>query len=182
MGRKGNWVSLIKKALSLSSKGKKGQVWHKFHRVFFFQGGKNYSKNAKERPGLTHAYSVAVATAAAAEAAAVAAQVAAESVRLAELTRYSRKSKEETAAIRIQTALRGYLTRRALRVLRWLVRLKTLVEGTAVKRQMANTLKCMQNLSRVQPQINSSRIRMSEESQALQKQLLQKQAKEMESL
>ncbi|GJT78159.1 mitochondrial proton/calcium exchanger protein-like protein isoform X1 [Tanacetum coccineum] len=71
--------------------------------------GKNYTKNAKERPGLTHAYSVAVATTAVAEAAVVAAQVAAESVRLAELTRYSRNSKEETSAIRIQTALRGYL-------------------------------------------------------------------------
>ena len=58
-----------------------------------------------------HAYSVAVAAAAAAaaEAAATAAQAAAESVRLAELTRYSGKSKEEVAAIKIQTAFRGYL-------------------------------------------------------------------------
>lgn len=56
-----------------------------------------------------HAYSVAVAAAAAAQAAAAAAQAAAESVRLAELTRYSGKSKEEVAAIRIQTTFRGYL-------------------------------------------------------------------------
>lgn len=56
-----------------------------------------------------HAYSVAVAAAAAAQAVAAAAQAAAESVRLAELTRYSGKSKEEVAAIRIQTAFRGYL-------------------------------------------------------------------------
>lgn len=69
-----------------------------------------------------------------------------------------------------------------MRALRGLVRLKTLVEGAAVKRQTANTLKCMQNLSRVQSQINSRRIRMSEENQALQKQLLQKRAKEIESL
>ncbi|KAI3721566.1 hypothetical protein L2E82_32582 [Cichorium intybus] len=129
-----------------------------------------------------HAYSVAAAAAAAAEAAATVAQAAAESVRLAELTRYSGKSKEEVAAIRIQTAFRGHLARRALRALRGLVRLKTLVEGPAVKRQTANTLKCMQNLSRVQSQINSRRIRMSEENHALQKQLLQKRAKEIESM
>ncbi|XP_071737510.1 protein IQ-DOMAIN 2-like [Rutidosis leptorrhynchoides] len=107
---------------------------------------------------------------------------AAESVRLAELNRYSGKSKEEVAAIRIQTAFLGYLARRALRALRGLVRLKMLVEGSAVKRQTTSTLKCMQNLSRVQSQINSRRIRMSEENQALQKQLLQKCAKEIESL
>ncbi|KAJ0561298.1 hypothetical protein HanHA300_Chr06g0221301 [Helianthus annuus] len=36
------------------------------------------------------------------------------------------------------------------------------------------------NVSRVQCQINSRMIRMSEENQALQRQLLQKQAKELE--
>ncbi|PWA65088.1 IQ-domain 2 [Artemisia annua] len=38
------------------------------------------------------------------------------------------------------------------------------------------------NISRVESQINSRRIRMSEENQALEKQLFQKRAKEMESL
>ena len=56
-----------------------------------------------------HAYSVAVATAAAAEAAVVAAQAAAEVVRLTSAAPFPGKSVEEVAAIRIQTAFRGYL-------------------------------------------------------------------------
>lgn len=56
-----------------------------------------------------HAYSVALATAAAAEAAVAAAQAAAEVVRLTTIPRYVGKSNEEIAAIKIQTAFRGYL-------------------------------------------------------------------------
>ncbi|KAL5202894.1 hypothetical protein ABZP36_013846 [Zizania latifolia] len=89
-------------------------------------------------------------------------------------------SREELAAIKIQTAFRGYLARRALRALRGLVRLKSLVEGNSVKRQAASTLRCMQTLARVQSQIRSRRLKMSEENQALQRQLLLKQ--ELESL
>uniref|UniRef100_A0A2P2JWN7 Protein IQ-DOMAIN 1-like n=1 Tax=Rhizophora mucronata TaxID=61149 RepID=A0A2P2JWN7_RHIMU len=74
------------------------------------------------------------------------------------------------------------MARRALRALRGLVRLKTLMEGPTVKRQAAHTLRCMQALSRVQSQIHSRRIRMSEENQALLRQLLQKHAKELENL
>lgn len=66
--------------------------------------------------------------------------------------------------------------------MRGLVRLKLLMEGSVVKRQAANTLKCMQTLSRVQSQIRARRIRMSEENQARQKQLLQKHAKEIAGL
>lgn len=56
-----------------------------------------------------HAYSVALATAVAAEAAVAAAQAAAEVVRLTTVAHYSGKSQEEVAAIKIQTAFRGYL-------------------------------------------------------------------------
>jgi cytoskeletal protein RodZ len=64
-----------------------------------------------------HAYSVALASAVAAEAAAVAAQAAAEVVRLTAATntasagtsKVAQKSKEDIAAIRIQTAFRGFL-------------------------------------------------------------------------
>lgn len=56
-----------------------------------------------------HAYSVAIATAAAAEAAIAAAEAAAEVVRLTAGTNYSGRSREEVAAIKIQTAFRGYL-------------------------------------------------------------------------
>ena len=56
-----------------------------------------------------HAYSVAIATAVAAEAAVAAAQAAAEVVRLTTVGHYHGKSKEDIAAIKIQTAFRGYL-------------------------------------------------------------------------
>ncbi|KAD5508588.1 hypothetical protein E3N88_16291 [Mikania micrantha] len=90
------------------------------------------------------------------------------------------KPREEVAAIKIQTIYRGYMARRALWGLRGLVRLKTVVEGPCAKRQMVNTLKCIQSLSHLQAQISYRRIRMSEENQALQKQLLR--AKEIASV
>ncbi|XVF55429.1 hypothetical protein PTKIN_Ptkin06aG0035300 [Pterospermum kingtungense] len=96
--------------------------------------------------------------------------------------RFAGKSKEEVAAIKIQTVFRVYLAKRALRALRGLVRLKSLMEGSVVKRQAASTLRCMQTLSRVQCQIRTLRIRMTEENQALQRQLLQKHAKEIVNL
>lgn len=72
--------------------------------------------------------------------------------------------------------------RRALRALRGLVRLKSLIQGQSVKRQASTTLRCMQTLARVQSQIRARRIRMSEENQALQRQLQQKTEKELEKL
>lgn len=66
--------------------------------------------------------------------------------------------------------------------MRRLARLKLLMEGSVVQRQAAHTLKCMQTLTRLQSQIRSRRIRMSEENQARHKQLLHKHAKELEGL
>lgn len=56
-----------------------------------------------------HAYSVAIATAVAAEAAVAAAHAAAEVVRLTAAAQNLGKTKEELAAIKIQTAFRGYM-------------------------------------------------------------------------
>ncbi|GFP85920.1 protein iq-domain 1 [Phtheirospermum japonicum] len=209
MVRKGNWFSSVKKALSPDTKEKKAKKASKLKKRWF---GKEKPPVVSESPNreietvqvshphplppledvkLTaeveneetkHAYDVAVASAAAAEAAVAAAQAAAEVVRLTTVSQFAGKSNEEIAAIKIQTAFRGYLARRALRALRGLVRLKSLVDGPTVKRQTSNTLKCMQTLSRVQSQIQSRRLRMLEENRALQRQLLQKRAKELESL
>ncbi|KAK6121485.1 hypothetical protein DH2020_044776 [Rehmannia glutinosa] len=205
MGKKGGWFSSVKKALSPNSKGKKAEKANKSKKKWFDKEKPSVSHSSNpesvevshshplppsedvkltdlENEQSKNAYSVAIATAAAAEAAVAAAQAAAEVVRLTTDNRFTGKSKEEIAAIKIQTAFRGYLARRALRALRGLVRLKSLVDGPTVKRQTANTLKCMQTLSRVQSQIQSRRIRMLEENRALQRQLLQKRAKELESL
>ncbi|CAI0411665.1 unnamed protein product, partial [Linum tenue] len=72
--------------------------------------------------------------------------------------------------------------RRALRALRGLVRLKTLIEGQSVKRQAASTLRAMQTLARLQSQIRVRRIRMAEENQAVQRQIQHKREKELERL
>ncbi|KDO55285.1 hypothetical protein CISIN_1g011955mg [Citrus sinensis] len=200
MGKKGKWFASVKNAFSPESKEKKDK---KSKKKWF---GKQKEEGSNSAPLETvkttlpppapplqpeeveitvaenelsnHVANEEVITAVPAMAAVSADQSVTE-VRIVTNTRFAGKSKEEAAAIRIQTAFRGYLARRALRALRGLVRLKLLMEGPVVKRQAANTLRCMQTLSRLQSQIRSRRVRMSEENQALQRQLLQKHAKEL---
>ncbi|XP_076961025.1 protein IQ-DOMAIN 3-like [Bidens hawaiensis] len=92
------------------------------------------------------------------------------------------KSKEEVAAIKVQACFRRYVARKKLRALKGLVRLKVLVQSQSVKRQALTTLRCMQTLARVQSQVRVRRIRMSEENQALQRQLMQKREKELDNM
>nr|XP_043635318.1 protein IQ-DOMAIN 2-like [Erigeron canadensis] len=183
MGKKGGWFSSIKRTLSPSSK-KRQKSLEEHHAVPDTPNLENAGGSCDSHSFLPpvdvkpivveneqpqHTYSVADASVATTSTAVT-----------ATTSRYSGKSKEELAATRIQTAFRGYLARRALWGLRGLVRLKAVVEGTNVKRQTANTLKCAKSLSHLQSQINSRRIRMSEENQALQKQLIR--AKELENM
>lgn len=205
MGKGKNWFSSVKKALSPDSKEKRESKSSKSKKKWF---GKqkdlvsdlnssvtvaeppppppppppplpplteevNLTDGAKEESGHVQAVPIVADSSS---------NSAAEAVRSSYLVQFAGKSKEEAAAIKIQKSFRGYQARRAMRALRGLVRLKSLVEGPTVKRQVASTLKCMQTLARVQSQIHSRRIRMSEENQALQKQLLQKRATELENL
>ncbi|URD76895.1 IQ calmodulin-binding motif [Musa troglodytarum] len=206
MGRRGKWFIAVSRAFNPGSNEKKSQKNHKSKRKWKLRRPKHYHPVPSEvaeksitdatKPPDCHlsrgiklvkveaehsknAYSVALSSAAAAETADVAAQAAAAVVGLT-ITRPMGKSREEAAAIKIQTAFRRYLARIALQGLRRLVRLKTLVDGNAAKHQTSNTLHCMQTLARVRSQIHSRRIRMREENQALQRQLQLKHEMELQ--
>ncbi|KAJ7972435.1 protein IQ-DOMAIN 1 [Quillaja saponaria] len=201
MGGKGNWFSSVKKALSPDSKEKSQKSSSKSKKKWFgkqkYQASESYLEPDTAPPPIpqpeeikltddvkesSHVYSIPAAPAVDAVVAISAAPAAVEVVQPTISSRFAGKSREEVAAIKIQTAFRGHLARRALRALRGLVRLKSLMEGPVVKRQATSTLRSMQTLARVQSQIRSRRIRMLEDNQALQKQLLQKHAKELECM
>ncbi|KAL6609835.1 hypothetical protein ACP70R_039804 [Stipagrostis hirtigluma subsp. patula] len=84
------------------------------------------------------------------------------------------RSREDLAAIRIQTACRSYLARRALRA-RGMARLTSLVEGPAVKRQTEEALYCMQTMTRIQTQTYTRRLRTEDDKKALKCQIKVKQ-------
>ncbi|MED6137363.1 IQ-domain [Stylosanthes scabra] len=112
-----------------------------------------------------HAIAVAAATAAVAEAAVAAAHAAAAVVRLTSSSGRSANagsvttvSRQEWAAVKIQSAFRGCLARRALRALKGLVKLQALVRGHIERKRTTQQMKKWQALLRAQARVCAGRI------------------------
>ena len=88
----------------------------------------------------------------------------------------------KTRIINLSSLFIVYQARRSMRTLRGLLRLRTLMESNAIKRQTTTTLRCMQTLSRIQTQIRTRRIRKLEHNHTLQRQIQLKREKELEAL
>lgn len=201
MGKnKPNWFSNVKKALSPDSKQNKHQNSSGSNKKWFGKKKLNTSDSypetdqappfhppeAEEEIIITHVENqnnhdrVEVVTDVDVDVHVPDVQIETVEVQAAPVVQVASKPNDEVAAIMIQTTFRRYLARRAFRALRGLNRLRALMEGPVVKRQAISTLRSMQTLGHVQSQIRSRRVRMLEETQALQKQLLQKHTKELE--
>ncbi|XP_031477021.1 protein IQ-DOMAIN 13 [Nymphaea colorata] len=95
-------------------------------------------------------------------------------------TKVAGPSSQHAAAIKIQTAFRGYLARRSFRAIKGLIRLQSMLKSPNVLRQTMNTMKCMQQLVRVQTEINARRLQMLESPKVFNSQSLQKNETELE--
>ncbi|XP_024968807.1 protein IQ-DOMAIN 14-like [Cynara cardunculus var. scolymus] len=118
-----------------------------------------YNTHSDEDDQNRHAIAVAAATAAAADAAVAAAQAAVAVVKLTSLgVSGGGGCRENSAAIKIQSQFRGYLSRKALRALKALVKLQALVRGYLVRKQAAATLRSMEALVRAQSSVCAHKL------------------------
>ncbi|XP_010508384.1 PREDICTED: protein IQ-DOMAIN 14-like [Camelina sativa] len=78
-------------------------------------------------------------------------------------------SVQHASATKIQGAFRGFMARKSFRALKGLVRLQGVVRGYSVKRQTINAMKYMQQVVRVQSQIQSRRIKVLENKAQVEK-------------
>ncbi|KAF6176134.1 hypothetical protein GIB67_023425 [Kingdonia uniflora] len=101
-------------------------------------------------PSNKHAIAVAATTAAVAKAVVTVAHVAAVVVKLTGGSRRCMTRRVDWVAVRIQAVFRGYLAKKALWVLKGLVKLQALVRGHIMRKKTTYTMRAMQVLVRVQ--------------------------------
>ncbi|XP_022966715.1 protein IQ-DOMAIN 1-like [Cucurbita maxima] len=188
MGKKGGWFAAVRKVLSNKIQERSKKKWfQREESVDTFvepslldvpaepppmEDDINQTKPEDEPSELLH--SVAV------EPAVDEAQLAVDDEHLPSIIPCKPEMTEETGAIIIQSAFRGYKARKVSRGLKAIMRLRSLVQGHSVKRQVASTLKSMQTLAHVQSEVRARRVRMSEENQDFQRQLCNKREKDHE--
>nr|XP_043626871.1 protein IQ-domain 26-like [Erigeron canadensis] len=120
-----------------------------------------YNINEQNR----RAIAVAAATTAAADAAVAAAQAAVAFVRLTSQNRFvtTVADRENSAAIKIQTHFRGYLSKKALKALKSLVKLQAVVRGFLVRKKTVETLHGMEALFRARSNVYAHKFRLQED-------------------
>ncbi|VYS46519.1 unnamed protein product [Arabidopsis thaliana] len=74
----------------------------------------------------------------------------------------SEKIQQEIAAVTVQAAYRGYLARRAFKILKGIIRLQALIRGHMVRRQAVSTLCCVMGIVRLQALARGREIRHSD--------------------
>ncbi|KAK3217933.1 hypothetical protein Dsin_011903 [Dipteronia sinensis] len=164
MAKKRSWFGWVKKLFNSESKTrteKESKRWRwVFGRLKFIQcpaltaPQKTWNDTTEEQR--KQALDVAMATAAAAEAAVAAAHAAAEVVRLIGTSKsynHFAERQRNSAAIKIQSAFRAHLARKALRALKGLVKLQAIVRGRAVRRQVITTLKWLPSNAKRQSEV-----------------------------
>ncbi|XP_021891031.1 protein IQ-DOMAIN 1 [Carica papaya] len=169
MAKKRCWFGWLRRLFTFSEAKTRGEKKSKRWRICIFGRVKFRQHPALKAPALTlseateeqrkHALNVAIATAAAAEAAVAAAQAAAKVVRLATASKSNNQFKKhdrDLAAIKIQSAFRAHLARKALRALKGLVRIQAIVRGRAVRRQVMTTLNISPSYAKIQSEVHES--------------------------
>ncbi|KAL5787940.1 hypothetical protein ACOSP7_004889 [Xanthoceras sorbifolium] len=164
MAKKRSWFGWVKKLFNSKSKTKveqKSKRWRwvsgrlKFRQFPVLTAPqKTWNETTEEQR--KQALNVAMATMVAAEAAVAAAHTAAEVVRLIGTSKcynHFTERQRNSAAIKIQSAFRAHLARKALRALKGLVKLQAIVRGRAVRRQVITTLKWLPSNANKQSEV-----------------------------